>query len=658
MIIEKYNNNLPGDVSLQNDCLTNIETLPSDIAKKIISKISFPEFTPITAQISEFSSFSPGNTCEIKSFYPVKIIRCSDNRQIASAPNGYCSLPYNTFLFSSQDKFLLYCTAQRSLQNSLVKGWDCKLINTLTQKETTINNVIWTNNTDEHVQTIDNKNIIAQFSPDEKYVLICTYDAKNNNPFENRQYKIFSTESDKEIKTIDKHMFNQGQNDTIAEVSFCSSNILFIKRTKGSANSNESSISFIDIANNQKTGLMEANRYLLNNAKDILIYISAMCSDFNSTIHSYNLINKDFNSTPLNVSPNQIMWAQHPKNDLILMYVKNEYDQINKIYIHDKKNYKFFETELPESLENISIEWAHENNNFLIIGKQIGTGDRKPFLYIHEEKKYQKIFADEEDKSSLYCKFIPGDKKIICHYQDNTNISSTIHATIYNIEKKEHTKLTLTFALTNNDTIFTHPTKPHIYSLSKKNESLLNSKELTIYDTQSEKIIGKHTIENIDDTQFIKKCLSKDGRFLILYTPKETSVINTTTTQQKIISWDTEAKEKIKNIAWHGNELMIEYHDNNAQKDEMITFEPTRTVTANSQTITSLLPEINIINNNTPETNTIKSKPETNEKITTSDKTPYVLLGGAAIGTIVILIALYTHYPELFKILLQSLKIA
>ena len=656
IIVNKCNTMIQDSPTKQLVCLTTIKTLTAEVAKQVINKIPSLFFESIVTKISKTPpALSPGNTYYIKNTnLTFDIIRYSDQQKIATILN-FNGLPYETFRFSSQDKFLLYCTDKKELgedRHGKFKGWICKLINIATQEETTIKKVIWSNNHAEGILNIDNNDIIAQFSPDEKYLLIRTYDTYCNG-FQNPAYQVFSTTSLECVREI-----NDNNTDyPISEISFCDANILCIKKKHRSSDNGSCLISFIDIVNASiETQPIKATRCSLNKNKDTLIY----CSDGSygqTIIRAYNIVNKNNKKKTFKIPSNEITFDNNPQNNFFLFYHNKDNTRVYRILIYDNQQNSFKKINFQPPLYNISIKWAEKNNDFLITGKQskakntnnLACND-KTFVYDSTTNMYVQIASSDQNASNLTYTFIPNTTKILCEYP----LKSYKTPKIYDINSKSD--ITLPCTSNKHDTITVHPTQPLIYIVSSldqtpaaENQSIHFlqpqnlSEQLTIYNCETLQELGSYTTQDMGGFQTItNNYLSQDGRLLILCKPDTYQVINTTT-QQEIQSFN---KNEIDTISWRENVLRVVYQKSNEVVE--ITFNPIESeATLHSKKSTAQ----NLTSSEKPITKT--------ETVTSNDNKALInnkfLCGGISITAFIVI--LYTCYPHLLKNLFQLLKI-
>ena len=571
-------------------------------------------------------------------------IHDDNNKQICSI-KYHSGLPYNTFLFAPNKHFLFHCAEKHTFaygHESSIKGWTCQLINIKTKTSSTIDKVIWSKDTIDNVAPSKDARIIPCFSPDAKYLLVYTYEGYDSRTqsFNGNKYNIIETSSNQTLQTINN------DDDKITKIFFCNSDKIFIQQ-------NDKSISFIDI-NNKKSNVTIENidDILFNKTKTVCVY----CTGKNNftEIYAHNLHDNNVKTTTININPNDIKLCYDKKNDNFILYETTKNRLIDKIIIYNQNLQSFQTIRLQESLKNISITLnGKQQNNFLIIGTNCHNM-QTAFLYNYTTQQFEKILSIKE--SSLTCDFTASNEHIVYTHNDNHN---KFCAKILNIINKKETSLPLgssTLPQGGSHSIKINPKHPLVYIISDITENTPSntghcyqqySEKFNIYDIGKQKIIASYTTNDMGGIELeggnTLKYLSKNGQFLALKTAKTIDIINTNT-QQKITSFD---RSKIKEIKWLNNELFIVDRNRQAEK---ITFKP--------MTDTSSLPIQKPIStqkstlNQSPQDTTTTTPPS---NINTQNNNHYMYATGC-FCFVTILATICIYYPELFKNLLNILK--
>lgn len=537
-----------------------IQNVCNDVQNNNLSEKIFSKMTTLSYNAIKTQQIIPDTKIKLQFINKAtrnnkdsKIILCN-GKEICTVDN-HGALPYHTYLRAPKNLYILNCIEQYTLKTTgtrsvSTKGWKCQLINTETNIAHDIDKIIWSNIT-AHDQTITNDAyaIIPCFSAAAEYLLIRTYEDydDNNKQFIGDKYKIIETRSNKILKII------QNNYDKIVKTFFCPSDKLFLQRKPD--NSPLSTITLIDVKDpHSDITFTNIKEFLFNETNDSIMYCKQISTKRNE-IGIYNLNTNKENKITLYSEDINLQYDK--KNDTFIVYEKFN-DKVEKINLYNQKK-QFFQTfDLPQPLKNISIKVNKKTNDHLLIsGTTIDNKSKKIFLHNQNTNIWKTIFVSYDEHSSLSCQFSASGQHIIYTYQSQRGANITC----FNIIDGQCKVI-----MNQHATIQLHPKLPIAYlqSAQKYKDPLI------LYDFNKNKQLGTYITENmitVDDV--LKKSLSENGKFLILYTKENIIILNVGTNEQ-ILSLPL---TNIYNVGWNKNSFVCIEKDskNTIQYDFIIS---------------------------------------------------------------------------------------
>jgi len=503
---------------------------------------------------------------------------------------------YPTFMFSPDDKFLLYCDKEIPVNNipddqRRIKVWNCTLINLLNGNKKILENLIWCDiiaKNDRH-STSASYRLCSNFSSDGKYLKIYTY---NNDKNEKKINIISLLQSQKIIYTIDD------QADRIINIIFQPNDTLSISNNDPGLLDRRTSISIINLlAPNEDPIVLAENRTScrLVHIKDVLLCSSdtTINKPLGCIITLYNTKNKTkktmyFPSKKKSLVSNYYghkgidLTKSFCDNDNFLIYTENDNNQYNTSYtdlwLYNVKKQLFTPIVLPHSLLAVKdITFNYTKDKILISG--INQNDKQEVVYYD--------YSNPSDCINLFCIENNNQKYITDFTFDATDKYIVSEHSYYDIENKSFSLLPkrpecipLTFnnyKVVGPSILTLHPSKPIAFITTSY--SYFHDSTLTIYDLKK-KIAQSYIISPTHYT--IGGTLTKDTNYLLINTRQNLCCPTTEKEAKlsiaKIINLDTMKEVTIFNekdtIELIKNKIII--HTGNNKKPQVDPLTDTR----------------------------------------------------------------------------------